>query len=274
MRRYLPTLLALAALACQPDPPPLEGACLEPWPQHEGLRLAGSGSNLPLARALLQRFHQSDPWLAESIGTTGAVRALRDGAIDVGLASRPLRPDEQHPDLLLTPLASTPVVFVGNGLRSPEGLRRDELVALYEGHVKRWADGRPVILLAREPGDSGLDVFKGRDPALAAAIERARHEGRALVQTTDQEMERALLTIPGALGYADLGLLRLGAAPLWPLPLDGASPLHAPSSYPFHKELAVITRAQPSPEVARWLAFLQSPEARDVLSTSGYAPPR
>ena len=63
------------------------------------LHLAGSGSNLVLTRALAAAFrvHQADARLVvhDSIGSTGAVRAVSDGAISIGLIARPLREEER-----------------------------------------------------------------------------------------------------------------------------------------------------------------------------------
>lgn len=256
----------------EPGPPPMpEGAaCVAPPPRGDELLAAGSGSNLPLMEALisLQPPGTERPRLATSIGTAGAIKALRRGDIDIGLASRGLKLAEQGPGLRQVPLASTPVVFATHpGVRS-EALPVEALEALYLGRRATWPDGSPVVLLVREAGDSAEQAIAGSSPRLARALAQARQQERALVLTTDQEMERALANIPGAVGYTDLGLLRLRHGSPRLLRLVGEEPRR------WEKQLSVLVR-QPTPErVQRWLTYLTTQEARDALVAAGYRPAR
>lgn len=58
------------------------------------LIIAGSGSNLAITRVLAREFIRRHPEITldipASIGSKGGIRAVAEGAIDVGLASRPL----------------------------------------------------------------------------------------------------------------------------------------------------------------------------------------
>src|SRR5690606_13013657 len=101
--RLAPLLLAMTALAgCAtqaPETPPEDAACAGEPQRPAGLLIAGSGSNLALVRAIARRHVElgrgAAPIVEESIGTGGAIAALRAGAIDVGLASRPLKESER-----------------------------------------------------------------------------------------------------------------------------------------------------------------------------------
>src|ERR1700704_6586574 len=63
------------------------------------LIFAGSGTNLPITRLLVEAFRQHHPEnsieVPASLGSTGGIRAVADGVIALGLISRPLKSQEQ-----------------------------------------------------------------------------------------------------------------------------------------------------------------------------------
>ena len=96
MRRTLALLLLSAACAGDPPPPPpsTASAVLAPRPE---LLAAGTGALTPLAMALAHEVWSGTGLrvrVEPSIGSGGGIAATRDGAIDLGLVSRPLRPEE------------------------------------------------------------------------------------------------------------------------------------------------------------------------------------
>src|SRR4051812_17183727 len=107
--RAAPILALLAACSAGgPDMPPAGEACAAESGRPAGLLLAGSGSNLALVHAIALRYESQGlgpaPMVAESIGTGGALAALHDRQIDVGLSSRPLK-DSERAGVTEVPLA-------------------------------------------------------------------------------------------------------------------------------------------------------------------------
>jgi phosphate transport system substrate-binding protein len=265
------TLTALAAGCSASGPPeaPAGAVCEVPSVAHEGLVLAGSGSNLPLARRLAAVFTRETGvavGVPGSIGTSGAVAAVRDGAVDVGLASRDLLPREAH-EVHATALARTPLAFYA---AVPEGreISREALIDLYLGRTTTWSGGQPVVLLVREEGDSGNAVIAASFPRLYRAMESARRDGRAMVQRTDHDMWVALRDVPGALGYLDTGIVALDGLPLRALRVDGVAAEHP--SWPLRKTLYLLTsRGQPHP----FVEFASTAEVQRRLPSWGYEAP-
>ena len=218
-------LLAGSALACA-SPKPLPRCDGEP-PRPPGIVVAGSGVWSELARRAV-----GGGLVAESIGSGGAVKALRDGAIDVGLMSRPVKDKERWPGLVAIDAGRSELRFVGAS--------GAVLIALYTGERRRLPNGMPARLFVREPGDSGWSVICGSLRELCAAMRKAVAEGRAEVAWTDAEMRALLVGTPGAVGPID--------ASLWPI--EQSSALLATDA-PLHKPLVVIHRANPAPEVAQ-----------------------
>jgi phosphate transport system substrate-binding protein len=259
-------------------PPFLDSAPAQAAPARAGLLLAGSGSNLPLMRRLAGELQRLRPGLAievaPSIGSTGAVRAVADGAIDLGLISRPLRPDELRLGLRVLPHARVPVVLAAHPEVGAQGFAREELVALYAGQRPRWPDGNPLHVLQREQGDSSHAAVAAVLPGFAAANERAYRDRLWPVVYNDEALLTALAATPGGVGLTDLGSLALQGIPLRRLAIDGVAPsaeaLRA-GDYPFWKELAFVVRPDARPEVAEFLRFAWGPEARALLQAAGYS---
>jgi phosphate transport system substrate-binding protein len=243
--------------------------------------MAGSGSTAPLVQRLALALppQSSRPiYVAQSVGTGGGLRALKDGLIDLALASRPLTPQERGDGLQDLPLARSLLVFaVHPDARAPRATSEAELEAMYQGRLPRWPSGEPVVLLVREQGDSGMLLLAERSPKLHRAMQEARAQGRALEFETDTDMLHALATIRGSLGPIDLGLLQLGEpTPALPLALGDTLPspeTAAQGRWPWLKPLLLVTRGAPSPQLAPFLSFIHTQEVRDALPAGGYLPP-
>jgi len=284
--------LVLGCLACAcrpapaPGPAPAAGTngeadellCGLPVPPRQGLLVAGSGSNLALIREVARLYEQADPArrveVPASIGTAGAVAAVLDGAISLGLSSRPLSAAEIAAGAVETPYVETAVVWAAAVTAPPAEVPLPGLLALLDGPGGAWPDGTPVVPLLRERGDSSNVVFRARLPGFGEALERALGEGRWRLCVTDQELEAALIDTPGALGLTDLGTLRLGRAhgQAAPLRLQGFPPPTdlSGTGYPFRKRLGFLTRGLPQGEAAAFIQFARSPATAALLAAGGY----
>jgi phosphate transport system substrate-binding protein len=267
----LPALCAAALtfLACDGDRRSETLPCLSMSPRPSGLIVAGSGSNLPLVRRIVQRYRQTpgatQVIIPQSIGTRGAVRALLDGAIDIGLASRELQAAERRRGIVAMPLGRTAVVFAAHRAVRTAELSRSELVAIYAGQRLTWADGTPMVPLLREPGDSGRLVLRRWLPDVEDEMTAAFAANRFRTCYTDAEMESALVTIPGSIGLIDEGTVRLEGIDLRALRVDPEAPRSA------LKPLYLLTRGPPRGAAARFVAYARSPATADIYRRGGYA---
>jgi phosphate transport system substrate-binding protein len=245
---------------------------------------AGSGTALPAVRALAAAYREVDPsfflQVAESIGSTGAVLALRDGAVELGLTSRPLQITESD-GLCAIPFASDLVVVAASPDVKTSGLTSAQLLAIFKGELTVWPGSDPPLsirVLQREAGDSGSQVLAARIPGLGEALQLALEQGKWRVLFHDAQMQQALLQSKGAIGFFDLGAIRAQKLALHALSLDGAAPTIealADGRYPYAKTLSFVVRTTvPRPAgLAAFLSFATSPKGLATLRSAGYAPP-
>ena len=243
------------------------------------LRLAGSGSNLPLTRELAEAFMRRSPdrrvIVFESVGSTGGIRAASDGAVDLGLVSRPLRAAEDPLGLVVIPYARVAVAAVTNLDVSDRELSRKRLIEIYAGKQRRWSDGESIIVLQRERGDSSHAAVDRALPEFAAVNDAAYREQRWRVLYNDRAMYEALVSTPGSIGLLDVGATQTQALALRVLKLDGVAPSETnlrSGSYPFAKVLAFVSGAQPEGIAREFVDFTHSSNGQALIRQRGYVP--
>ncbi len=267
-----PALLAMALLAAT-SPAPAGGGLPEP------LRLSGTGSSLGALRLLAEAFEKANPGQAvrifPSVGSSGAIKAVADGALDIGISGRPLHPAEQASGLLALPYARTPFVFaVGSRVGAP-GITAVELARIYRGEASAWPDGERIRLVLRPRTDVDTLYVRSLSPELDAAMEVALGREGMLMAATNQDCNDALSHIPGSLGPSTLTQLLTENRPIRALAWNGVAPTleHlASGAYPLSKPLLLVVRTGPSAAVRRFIAFLGTPVAAGILERTGNLP--
>lgn len=243
------------------------------------VELAGSGSNLPLMRALARAFEADAPGpeivVHPSVGSGGGLRALRDGVVDAALISRPARPAELR-GLSLRPLARVPVVLAtGDAAAARAGLHAVALLALYAGERTRFANGSPARIVQREAGDSAHLAVAAALPGFAEVDAASRAASRFPIARSDAAMQQALLDARHATGLFDMGLIESQGLPLYAVRIDGVAPgadSLARGTYPFERELSIVTSRRPARRLVAFLAFLGTEPSRGLCRKLGYLP--
>jgi phosphate transport system substrate-binding protein len=242
------------------------------------LIFAGSGTNLPITRRLVDAFMRKHPEVKievpPSIGSTGGIRAAADGAITIALTSRPFRESEQGLGLVIGPYARTALVLVAHPSVPDDALSFQDLVRIYRGQKATWADGRTIVVLTRELGESSIDVLFDTVPGFKAAYLESFRDRLWTVLASDQEMNRAVVRIPGSLGLSDMGAIVSERLPVKVLKVNGIAPTTAnvaDGRYPLVKTLCFVYRERNLPPAAKaFLGFVQSGEGAKVLKAQGY----
>jgi phosphate transport system substrate-binding protein len=246
----------------------------------DALVVAGSGANLDITRRLAEEFRRIRPDIRidvpPSIGSGGATKAVVEGAVGIGLISRELKENESRLGLTALPYARTIVVVGVHPAVVDDGLTSDELVAIYLGTKNRWRDGRDIVVLTREPGDSSIEVLGREIPGFKGAYAESQRVKRWHTLFTDQDMNRAIAGSPYAVGFSQLGDIAIEKLPIKVLKLNGVVPSlgNAQSGkYPLVKTLCfVFVKDRLRPEAKAFLDFARSKQAHAFLRAQGFLP--
>jgi phosphate transport system substrate-binding protein len=243
----------------------------------EEIKIGGTGSALGAIRLLADAFGRQNPdihvTVLPSVGTSGAIKAIPRGALDIGLSARSLTEEEHKLGAISLEYARTPLVFAVSAKTSVSALTLDQIADIYGGKMVSWPDGSQIRPVLRQAGDDTTQQIKRISPLLDKALSAAEQRPGMPFATTDQEAADKTETVPGALGVVTLGLINSENRQLRPLTLNGVEPTvsnGASGKYPHVKRLFLITRPDPSAAVKRFIAFTQSPEGREILIRAGH----
>lgn len=247
----------------------------------EVLRASGTGSGSILLEKLAHLYEQQKvarkdfrlTVLTPPLGSSGALRALAAGRIDLAIIGRPPKPDEGS--FRSFELGRTPLVFAGRDKRSPATLSRRELVDIYGGKRRTWDDGTPIRLVLRAPFESDTMILNEMGPEMKAAVESALERKAGPVGENDLDTLELLSSLPGSFGPTTLSLLRLQKRELVIFALDGVTPgvdTLESGRYPLEKRFHIVTRSQPDVATQAFLTFLHSAPAGEFLRQNGHIP--
>lgn len=246
-----------------------------------GLNVGGTGASLGGMRHLAEAFtarHPDTPVeVVEGLGSTGGVKAMLAGVLDIALAGRDLREAEREAEreagASARPYAQTPFLLATDLDNDVDGVTLDDLAGILRGDVTTWPDGSPIRLVLRPKADSDSALLASLSPEMPAALEAAHGRPGLTVATTDQDAAEAIATLPGSLGTSTLALIRAEDRPLKMLALDGVAPTPANlerGAYPLYKTFSVVTRAEVADDAQAFIDFVWSDEGRAILARTGH----
>ena len=191
-------------------------------------------------------------------GTIYGVKALMKGEVAAATASCPLDvvfqetgiPSEgTYQEHVLQQDTVVAIVHRGNKVK---GLTLGQLADILSGKISNWkdlggADGRIVVVAP--PPSSGTRAFV-RD----AVMQGAAYTANAYVAVTDREAIDLVAASPIAIGTLSEGFVRMSKGKV-----------RAVKTPPLKRQLSIITRDTPSPELKAVIAYLRSKEAKKLF---------
>jgi phosphate transport system substrate-binding protein len=245
------------------------------------LRISGTGSGTGGMQVLLTAFERTEPGIQGTVlpalGSAGGIRALIDGKLDVAVSNRPPNDKERA----LAPMqamvyARTPLVMAVHKRLGVPAVTSDQLAALYGEGAPAFANGQRARPVLRVSDATDTAIVKTFSPAVAAAVDAAAARRGVLDGATDSDAADLIERTPGAFGPSTLALIESEKRPLVALVIDGVAPTLANlanGTWKQHKTLILVISEKPSPLVQRFVAFVQSPQARSILAAVGHGQP-
>ncbi len=240
------------------------------------IRINGSGSGLHMLKPLVMTYAKAHPEVIiemdKPLGSSGAIKALLGGVLDIVVTSRPLKNEETTAGATLQKYGQTPLAMVTNQDVSKKDVTTQELVDLYTGKTTSWPDGKQVRLILRPVEDADTRVIRKLSPEMDGAIDSAQKRPGMTVAVTDPEAVEAIAKTPGSLGASGLTGVIVEQLPLSVMSLNGVEPTPetlANGAYPLSKALDFVTLGTLPEPAKKFLAFVYSQEGRGIAQSAG-----
>lgn len=254
---------------------------LVPAAHGETIKIGGTGMDLGTMRQMAEAFMKANPadkvTVVKSLGSSGGVRALLAGAIDLSLTARPLKKKEIAKGAVGYEYAKTPLVIATSKENTPAGFSLEQLRQIYSGEITRWPDGSVLRLIMRNHQYGAAIVrLKRISPEMRRAIEKSYSRKGLKYARTDQQNADALESNQGSFGTIPLSTLLGEKRKLKPMALGGILPEAkniADKSYRYYFQLFIIHGPRkPSAQAGRFLDFVFSPRGQEILKRTGHLP--
>ena len=236
--------------------------------------VAGSGTNLPITEKLADAYRKktgSNIEVPKSIGSDGAIRAVQDGSISLGLLSRPLTEAEQATGLNTIQYARVGIVFAVHPSVSETNITDDDILRIHRAEKTTWPDNGKIRVLIRNIHDSSNQILFAMIPGFRQVIEESLAAKRWPIMYHDVEMSDALRTKVGSFGHTDTTSVKIFGG-IKPLSLNGivSSPENIQTGrYPWVKELSFLYKGKLAGQAEKFVEFVHSPEGCSIIEAYG-----
>lgn len=236
--------------------------------------VAGSGTNLPITEQLAVAYRKktgSKIEVPKSIGSDGAVKAVQDGTISLGLVSRPLTNAEQAAGLKTIQYARVGIVFAVHPSVREDNVTFEEILQMHRAQKSVWADGTRIKVLIRNVHDSSNQILFSMIPGFRRVIEESLAENRWPIMYHDVEMSDSLRAKAGTFGHTDTTSIKIFGG-IKALSLNGIEPTPEnvrSGRYPWVKELSFLYKGELSDQAKRFVEYVLSSEGRTIVEANG-----
>lgn len=242
----------------------------------EAIRINGSGSALYVMKPLIRAYAKTHPEvrieMEKPLGSSGAIKALLAGALDIAVSSKVLKPEEVARGGISREFGKMPLAIVTGRNVPKTNITTKELQDIYYGNVRTWSNGEPIRLILRPDADIDTKILMGLSPAMEKAVQAARSQHGMIVAVTDPESDEAVVKTSGSLGAAALPTILVEKVPVNVLKLNGIAPSVkslTDGTYPLGKDIRFITTKDTPSAALKFIDFVYSPKGRAIAEKAG-----
>jgi phosphate transport system substrate-binding protein len=214
-------------------------------------------------------------------GSGTAFPDLAAGKCDIGMASRPIKPEEAASLAKLGDMTSPAcehvvgldgLAIIVNKSNPVSALTTSQVAKIFTGEIANWRDAggadAPIQVLARDDKSGTYDTFK------ALVLGKGQLVAGALRLEDSRELSDRVASLPNAIGFIGLPYIRsakaiavseAGTAPLLPNRLTVAT-----EDYLLSRRLFFYIAASPDPLVRRFVEFTLGTDGQTIVARNGF----
>ncbi|MBC2698044.1 MAG: phosphate ABC transporter substrate-binding protein [ANME-2 cluster archaeon] len=241
------------------------------------LQIAGSTTVLPVAEECARAFMEKHPGsriFVSGGGSSHGVKAVADGTVDIGTASRDLKSSEidSHPDLVAHGVAKDGVAVIVHPSNLVTDLTMEQLQGIYTGTITNWKEvggtDSGIMVVTREEGSGTRDCF---EQAVIKPI-KAEITDHGIIQDSNGKTRATVAGSAQAIGFISLGYVNSDVSALR---LDGIEPTVesvVDGSYAISRTLWMISNGNPDSSEKAFLDFVLGDEGQRIVEDVHFIP--
>jgi len=230
---------------------------------------AGSTTVQPLAEKLADAFRWLYPNVTVTIqggGSSVGVKTAADGTVDIGAASRELKPEE--PRLISYLIAHSGLAIITHPSNTLAELTKEDVRRIFAGEIRRWDEvggsNDEIIVVAREEGSGARHTFEKE------VMKESLITNRALLQPASGAIRNIISMTPGSIGFLSFNYLD---SLVKALAIDGTEATAdniISGTYTMSQPFYFLTRDEPNSPASDFIGFCLSPDGQSIVRSEGY----
>lgn len=247
-----------------------QGGCARGSGQR-GLVVAGSTSVQPFADHWAELYMREHPGRVVNVqggGSSAGIQAAREGAADIGMSSRELRPEEK--DLLEIIVAWDGLAVIVHPANRVEELSLEQVRNIFVGNITNWATlgglNRRITVVTREEGSGTRGAFQ------EMVMKTSRISRGAIVQDSNGTVREIVANDPQSIGYISLGLVN---SKVKAVRFDGVEPSFENierKNYLLVRPFLFVINGSPNVAAQDFINFVLSRPSQEMVRRDGLIP--
>ena len=253
-------------------PAPVQGVTAELSGQ---LTIAGSTTVLPINQECARLLMKKNPGLRISVSGGGSghgIKSVGAGEIDIGAASRDVKPAEmeKYPDLKPVAIGKDSVAIVVHPSNRVSELTLEQASKIFAGEITNWKEvggaDEAIRVITREEGSGTREVF---EKYVMKPFEREL-TGKASVKPSNGDVRATVSGDKNSIGYLSLGYLDPSVKAVKIDGVEATVENVLAGKYPIVRTLYLITKGEPDELEKAFIDFVLSEEGQKVVEDMGY----
>ena len=239
--------------------------------------IKGSTTVLPVAQVTMEAFMKANPGVNISLSGGGSgegVKALIDKTADIANSSREMKKEEialakrkgANPKEI--PVAIDAIVPVVNPRNKVSNLTVDQLSQIFQGKITNWkevgGEDLQIVVISRDTSSGTYEAWS------ELVMKKAKVSPRAQLQASSGAIVQAISKNRYAIGYIGLGYVDESTKPLMVNGVTATEKTALDKSFPVSRFLYMYTDGEPKGNVAKYIAFVLSPEGQKLVAKEGF----